>query len=466
MSYQMKIGLEIHAQLKLQTKMFSNVSVNYDSPNTSVSLFDIGIPGCLPILNQESINQSIRAGIGLNCKIQNFVVFDRKHYFYPDLPTGFQITQFYYPLCTDGYVVLNNNKHIGINRIHMETDAGKLIHQDNYSLIDYNRCGISLIEIVTEPHLSSVDEVVDFLHKTIRVLKYTKVCDCDMERGNLRVDVNLSLIDDKNVNTNRVEIKNINSILFVKKAIISEYNRQVKLLQNQQSIVQETRSYNADKGITTSMREKVSYQDYCYIPDHNIPYIILNNQDIQNIKDNLGELPYIREQRYKNYLNNQAIIDTLLNNQFLGNYFDEVIKYTDHKVLCANIITTIVLSLYYKKDQMTKITAENLANLINLYKEHKISIYILKQVVETLYVSSEDPFLYIKNNNLMQDELSHRELEKIAQQVLSENEEAVIKYKNGKIQILQFLIGRFMAQSKGKSNPHVSREIILKYLNK
>ncbi|MFN9113021.1 MAG: Asp-tRNA(Asn)/Glu-tRNA(Gln) amidotransferase subunit GatB, partial [Bacteroidota bacterium] len=337
--YKLTIGLEIHAQINTKSKLFSqSKSDGCDEPNKNVSLIDLGLPGALPRLNEEIVKKAILASLALNGTINKNAKFDRKHYFYPDSPLGYQITQFFHPVCLGGYIELSN-KIIHLDHFHIETDAGKMVHMNNSnSYVDFNRTGIPLIEIVTKPEIESVEEFKEFINELILRLRYIDVCDCNMELGNFRIDTNISISKDHKKLGTRVEIKNLNSVRFAIDAINYEYQRQVELINSGGNVIQETRGFNSDTGETFIMRSKEDFLDYAYMPDFNIPPMDISDELIDEVHKTLPEMPNYRRLRYE-YLG-ESTREVLVSDIRLSDFFDEAARNLLDGNIIANLITT------------------------------------------------------------------------------------------------------------------------------
>ena len=463
----MKIGLEIHAQMNTNSKLFSG-SRNGESenPNENVELFDLAFPGVFPRINEEAINKAIKIGLGLNCTIEKKSRFDRKHYNYPDLPMGFQITQFYKPICINGYLELDSGKKIRINRIHLETDAGKLVHEGQNSLIDYNRCGVPLMEIVTDPDLNSPEEVQEFLELLIRTLKYTDVCNCNMEKGNLRVDINISIPSGQ-----RIEVKNVNSLNFIKKAIEHEYERQTDLITKGIGVnKQETRGFNSENFSTYFMREKESELDYRYIRDFNIQPIIIEEKTIENIKSTMEEMPFDRKKRYQTILSNKEIIDVLLSDKKIGDFFDQTnsIYRGKNNYLIGNIIVSEIMKLINQENGLPidniKITPAYVSEMVNLLDDNVISSKILKTIIADSFKTGNSPKVIVKEKGL--SKITDADfLREILGNTIKNFSEQFTKIKIDP-KLKQFFIGEVMKETKGKADPIITSRILQEFIDK
>ena len=472
--YEVIIGLEVHAQVLSESKLFSSSPTKFGSePNTQVSLVDAAFPGMLPVINEFCIKQAIKTGIGLNAKINNKSIFDRKNYFYADLPQGYQISQYKNPIVGEGSVTLDmpdGEKMIGIERLHLEQDAGKSIHDidPQNTLVDLNRSGVALMEIVSKPDLRSLDEVNAYIKKLRSIMRYLGTCDGNMQEGSLRADVNVSVRKKGETELGtRCEIKNVNSIKFMQMAIDYEANRQVDILEEGGSIDQETRLFDTKKNETRSMRTKEDAHDYRYFPDPDLLPLELNDDFINEIKKEIPELPDEKKKRFIEKFNLSPYeANILVSDIETSKYFEDVSKNSDVK-LATNWITGELFALLNNKSiEITKspITSENLAKLINLIKDGTISGKIAKTVFEIMADSGKDPKKIVEEKGLKQQS-DPKELEKIIDKVISDNPKNVEAYKSGKDKLFGFFVGQVMKQSNGKANPQLVNEILKKKLN-
>ena len=472
--YEVIIGLEVHAQVLSESKLFSSSPTKFGSePNTQVSLVDAAFPGMLPVINEFCIKQAIKTGIGLNAKINNKSIFDRKNYFYADLPQGYQISQYKNPIVGEGSVTLDmpdGEKMIGIERLHLEQDAGKSIHDidPQNTLVDLNRSGVALMEIVSKPDLRSLDEVNAYIKKLRSIMRYLGTCDGNMQEGSLRADVNVSVRKKGETELGtRCEIKNVNSIKFMQMAIDYEANRQVDILEEGGSIDQETRLFDTRKNETRSMRTKEDAHDYRYFPDPDLLPLELNEDFINEIKKEIPELPDEKKKRFIEKFNLSPYeANILVSDIETSKYFEDVSKNSDVK-LATNWITGELFALLNNKSiEITEspITSENLAKLINLIKDGTISGKIAKTVFEIMADSGKDPKKIVEEKGLKQQS-DPKELEKIIDKVISDNPKNVEAYKSGKDKLFGFFVGQVMKQSNGKANPQVVNEILKKKLN-
>ena len=472
--YEVIIGLEVHAQVLSESKLFSSSPTKFGSePNTQVSLVDAAFPGMLPVINEFCIKQAIKTGIGLNAKINNKSIFDRKNYFYADLPQGYQISQYKNPIVGEGSVTLDmpdGEKMIGIERLHLEQDAGKSIHDidPQNTLVDLNRSGVALMEIVSKPDLRSLDEANAYIKKLRSIMRYLGTCDGNMQEGSLRADVNVSVRKKGETELGtRCEIKNVNSIKFMQMAIDYEANRQVDILEEGGSIDQETRLFDTKKNETRSMRTKEDAHDYRYFPDPDLLPLELNDDFINEIKKEIPELPDEKKKRFIDKFNLSPYeANILVSDIETSKYFEDVSKNSDVK-LATNWITGELFALLNNKSiEITEspITSENLAKLINLIKDGTISGKIAKTVFEIMADSGKDPKKIVEEKGLKQQS-DPKELEKIIDKVISDNPKNVEAYKSGKDKLFGFFVGQVMKQSNGKANPQLVNEILKKKLN-
>ena len=474
--WELVIGIEIHAQVKSNSKLFSSSSTDFGSgPNSQVSLVDAAMPGMLPVINKFCVEQAVRSGIGLNAKINNKSIFDRKNYFYQDLPQGYQISQFKDPIVGNGFIdiVLNDQtKRIGIERLHLEQDAGKSLHdQDpNLTFVDLNRSGIALMEIVSNPDMSSADEAVEYVKKVRSILRYLDTCDGNMEQGSLRADVNVSVNKPGDELGTRCEIKNLNSFKYIHSAIIYEAKRQIKLIESGESINQETRLYNIDTGETRSMRSKEDAHDYRYFPDPDLLPLEVTDKFIEELKADIPELPDDKKKRFIDDFKVSAYEATILVSDIdTAKYFEEVVakmgKNQDIK-LAVNWITGELFAILNSKNleiSQSPISAKNLAKLVNLIKNGTISGKIAKTIFELMLDGDKDPQKIVEEKGLKQQS-DPKALEKLIDKIIDDNREKAIEYKNGKEKLFGFFVGQAMKASGGKANPQLINEILKKKL--
>ena len=471
--WEVVIGLEVHAQVTSNSKLFSGSSTKFGAePNTQVSLVDSAFPGMLPVINEYCIQQAVKTGLGLNAKINSYSVFDRKNYFYADLPQGYQISQYKNPIVGEGKITLdlpNGTKTIGIERLHLEQDAGKSIHDldPSNTYVDLNRSGVALMEIVSKPDLRSPDEVNAYIKKLRSIMRYLGTCDGNMQEGSLRADVNVSVRKegDKELGT-RCEIKNVNSIKFMQMAIAYEAQRQVELIESGKSIDQETRLFDTKKNETRSMRSKEDAHDYRYFPDPDLLPLNLDKELIENIKKNLPELPDQKKERFiKDYSLNAYEANVLVSEKEISDYFEEVIKNSDIKLDKNWIMGDLFASLNDKNISISEspVTAKKMSQLIDSISSGIISGRTAKEVFEVMKETGEEPNKIIESKGLQQKS-DPKELEAIIEKILTENKDKVDQYKSGKDKLFGFFVGQVMKVSGGKANPQLVNEILKKKL--
>ena len=468
--WQPVIGLEVHVQVLTNTKLFSPAKNKFgEDANTLVDLIDMGLPGVLPVLNEGAMKQGIKFGLATSAKIAKTMIFDRKNYFYPDLPKGYQITQLHFPIVKDGVVDIGDKK-IRIHQAHLEEDAGKSMHDqyDGKSVIDLNRSGVPLLEIVSEPDIRSASEAVDYLKKIHQIITYLDISDGNMSQGSMRCDANVSIMrpDAKEFGT-RAEIKNINSFKFVEKAINYEIKRQIKILEGGETVEQETRLYDSTKDETRSMRTKEFANDYRYFPCPDLVPTNISEDLIEEVRKNMDELPEEKEGRFKKeYKLDDYEAKVLCSEKSTANFFEEVCKITD-PALSAKWIIGEVNALINKNDialDDSKITSDNFSSLITKIKDGTISGKIAKEVLEEIWNTGKDPEKIIKSKGLEQIS-DEGELESIAQSVLDNNPNQVEAYRSGKDKLFGFFVGQIMKETEGKANPKSINEILKRLLS-
>lgn len=465
--YEMVIGLEVHVELKTKTKIFCSCSTSFGAaPNTHTCPVCMGLPGVLPVLNGQVVEYAIKAGLATNCKIANYSKQDRKNYFYPDLPKAYQISQYDLPLCEHGYLEIETeegSKKIGITRIHIEEDAGKLVHDDKHgTMIDCNRCGVPLIEIVSEPDIRSAEEAKAYLQKLRAVILYTGISDCKMNEGSLRCDVNLSVRKKgETAFGTRTEMKNINSFQYVVKAIEYEYKRQVEAIEAGEKIIQETRKFDANTGKTSAMRSKENANDYRYFPDPDLPPIEITDEEIKKIGDSIPELPDARKQKYTQQFGLSAYLsEKLIAEPELSDYFEDAASHTEYPKAVANILITEIMRLNDSDRFVCPISPENIAELATLFGEQTINSSTVKKLITRMWKEDFDPAVVVEKENLKQ--INDRDvLSKTVEEVLQANMKLVDDYKNGKEQALKAVMGQAMSKTGGKANPVILEEILL-----
>ena len=464
------IGLEVHVQLDTQSKIFCGCSTKFGAEaNTQTCPVCLGLPGSLPVLNKKVLEFAIKTGLALNCRIQNFVKFDRKNYFYPDLPKAYQISQFDLPIASKGALeieVEGISKEIGITRVHLEEDAGKLIHEEgrDVSLVDYNRTGTPLLEIVSEPEMSSLQEAYEYLTRLKLILRYLGVSDCDMEKGSLRCDANASIRKkgEEKLGT-KTELKNMNSFKAVKVALEFEINRQKKLFEKGERIVQETLLWDEKKEVTVVMRSKEEAHDYRYFPEPDLVPFIIKEKDIEKIKKTLPEMPAERLKRFKeNYGLSAESVDILIEDINLADYFEECFKlYPEAKSISNWIVGPVLSELNLKKVEIKELNLKPkaLTELIKVVQEGTVSNLAAKDVFKEMIASNKSAAEIIKEKNLTQISDTDK-LDSFIEEVIKENEKSVNDYKSGKENALKFLIGQVMRKTKGKANPKLVGDIL------
>ena len=477
MKYEPVIGLEVHVQLNTKTKIFCSCSTQFGAqPNSQTCPVCLGLPGVLPVLNEEVLKKGIIAGLALNCEVSQYSKFDRKNYFYPDLPKAYQISQYDMPICKNGYIeipVENGTKKIGITRLHLEEDAGKSIHSEdkseNCSFVDLNRTGVPLAEIVSEPDMRSADEAYNYLQKLKSLIKYTGVSDVNMEEGSLRCDVNISvrLKGDEKFGE-KVEVKNLNSFKAVKAAINYEIERQVDLIEcgEKDKIVQETRLWDNDKQITYSMRSKEDAHDYRYFPDPDLPPIVITSDFVDELKKLLPEMPDQKRERFiKEYNIPLYDAEVLTSVRQLAEYYEDVIDYGANPKKASNWIMSELLGLIDDPEKIYEfpVSSKNLAELLKLIDDNTISGKIAKSVFRDMIETGEEAIAIIDKKGLRQV-TDTSEIESIVDRIIANNPQSVNDYKAGKDKALGFLVGQVMKESRGKANPQIVNELLINKL--
>ena len=471
--YKTVIGLEVHCELKSNSKNFSTARNSYSTiPNSNVSVVDLGFPGILPVVNKEAVKNSIKMAVAMNCEIPDYLTFERKNYFYPDLPKGYQITQFKHPIGTNGYVMINVNgeeKKILIHDTHLEEDTASLDHYPAYSLIDYNRCGVPLLETVTEPCMNSADEAVAFLEGLRSIFLYCDTSYARSDRGQIRCDVNVSLMKEGDTELGtKVEMKNINSFSSVREAIICEVKRQSEILDKGGKILQETRRFDETEGVTYPMRSKEDAIDYKYFTDPNLPPIKIDKEWIEEIRKSI---PKLHNERFRIYTNEYSINEkdayTIVRDKNISDYYEECLSLSGDPKLVSNWLTGSVIG-YLNKYSLTideiKMRPKMLVELINLINSGKISGKQGKEVFEKVMDTGKEPTVVISELGLSQigDEETIRG---IVLEVIDENKALVDDYKNGK-RVFDYFIGQIMKKTKGRANPSLASKILKEELDK
>lgn len=472
--YETVIGLEVHCQLKTNTKVWCSCNADYDneSPNTSTCPICTGQPGALPKLNEKVLDYAIKAALALGCEINGQSHFDRKNYFYPDSPKNYQITQFFKPYAENGKLEITTNSGkeavIGIERIQIEEDTAKSIHTASETLLNYNRASVPLVEIISKPEIKNAEEAYAYLNTLKDRLKYTKVSDVSMELGSLRCDANVSVRrkGDTKLGT-RTETKNLNSFKAVVRAIEYETSRQIEIIEGGGRVVQETRLWDEENAVTKPMRSKEEAMDYRYFPEPDLPAVIISEERLNKVREEMPEFADEKAKRFiKEYKLNEKEAVTLSSEQELAEYYEEIIKITDDARMSANWVLTEVLRVLKEKNvtiEKFTVSAENIGKLIKLIKSNVISSKIAKEIFEILLAEDRDPEIIVKEKGLVQI-TDNSEIEKIVEQVLSENAASVEDYRNGKSNALKYLVGQAMRLSKGKANPQMINEMILERL--
>lgn len=474
--YEVVIGLEVHAQLKTKTKIFCNCPVDFGvEPNTNVCPICLGMPGVLPVLNKQVVMYAIKTGLSLNCQIAKRCKFDRKQYFYPDLPKNYQISQYDEPICKNGFLNVDGKK-IGIERIHMEEDAGKLVHAGSdrlhgseYSLVDYNRTGTPLLEIVSKPDIRSPEEAKEYAQTLRNILRYIDVCDGNLEEGSMRCDVNISLrpYGTKTLGT-KCEIKNVNSFKSLVRAINAEIERQTEMLEKGGKIIQETRLFEENTGKTISMRSKEEAHDYRYFPEPDLVPLEVDDEWIKEIKETIPELPHEKKLRYpKEYGLNEEDTKVLIEDRNISEFYEAAVRMGANPKKAANWLIGPVTA--YLKEHKTDIisslmTPKQLAELVSLIEQGVINEGIAKaEILEELLSKGTDPYEIIEQKGLAQitDESALKELVK---QVLENNPEQLKQLKEGKEKVRGFFVGQIMKKTQGKANPQIVNKLIDEFI--
>jgi aspartyl-tRNA(Asn)/glutamyl-tRNA(Gln) amidotransferase subunit B len=467
------IGMEVHAQISSKSKLFSGASTEFGADeNSNVSLVDAAFPGMLPVINAYCVNQAIKTGHALNAQINRYSVFDRKNYFYPDLPQGYQISQFTYPIIGEGYVVVdlkdNKARFIGIERLHLEQDAGKSLHDmhPTLSYIDLNRSGTALMEIVTKPDIRSPEEAAAFMTKLRTILRYIETCDGNMDQGSMRADVNVSVRKQGDILGTRCEIKNVNSVKFIKQAAEFEARRQVQILENGGIIDQETRLFDPKTGETRTMRSKEDAHDYRYFPDPDLLPLKLSEEQIQQAISELPELPDKRKLRFIKQFNLSLYdANVLTAEKESADYFEQVATGRDAKLASVWVINELFGALNKENLLITHspISADNLGKMIDLISNGTISGKIGKQLFEMMWTDNQDPALLVEKHGLKQV-TDFSEIEKVIDFVIASSPENVAAFKSGKPKLIGWFVGQVMKQTGGKASPEVVNELLMRKL--
>ncbi len=470
--YEPVIGLEVHCELATKTKIFCACSTAFGAePNTQVCPVCLGMPGSLPVLNGKVVDYAIKAGLATNCEITKFSKNDRKNYFYPDLPKAYQISQYDLPLCVHGHLDIESEKGqktIGITRIHIEEDAGKLVHdKEKGTFVDCNRCGVPLIEIVSEPDMRSAEEAVAYVKKLRAIIRYTGISDCKMQEGSLRADVNLSVRHkgDEKLGT-RTEMKNLNSFTYIQKAIEYEYKRQVELLEKGEKVIQETRRYDVNSGKTFSMRKKENSDDYRYFPDPDLVPIVTSNEKLARLKSEIPELP---DDRKKKYINNYGLTaydaELITNEPGTADYFETAAEKTKYPKIAANLVISDVMTSYDPETEDIPVEPEHLAQIADMLGDGEINSSVGKSVLKSLWENDCDAYEYIEKNNLKQIS-DESKLKPIIDEIIKANPKSVSDYLKGKTAAAKALMGQVMRKTSGRANPTAAEKIIVDSLEK
>ncbi len=470
--YKTVIGLETHCELNTNHKVFSKSKNEYTlTPNINITPIDLGLPGILPVINKESVIKALQAALALNCDVTDYMKFDRKNYFYPDLPKGYQITQSRRPVGINGYLMIESNnidKKVLIHDIHLEEDTASLDHSGNQTLIDYNRAGVPLIEIVTEPCLNSADEAISYLESLRNLLLYCNLSDARADRGQIRCDVNISLMEEDATELGtKVEIKGTNSFMNVKDAILVEVERQQSILNAGGKIVQETRRYDDINKQTIHMREKVEAVDYKYYPESNIPDIKIDDSLLEQLKNNLPLLPYERKKKYQELGLNEKDIKTLIKDKSLSDYYDLLLLENIDSLTAINWFTSMIMTHLNKEHLMINeisLTPNMLGEIIKLVSDNKISNKQAKEIINKALIEGKNPIDIYKSMDVTQitDDTYIRD---IIVRLINNNLGLVEDYKKGK-NVFNFFIGQVMKETKGQANPKIASDILKEELDK
>lgn len=472
--WEIVIGLEVHAQITTQSKLFSGASTQFgNEPNTNVSFIDAGMPGMLPVINELAIEHAVRTGLALGAQINLRSIFDRKNYFYPDLPQGYQISQYLDPIVGKGEILLDmpggEVKKVGVTRIHVEQDAGKSLHEYNpkFSYIDLNRAGVALMEIVSEPDMRSADEAAAYLKKLRSIVRYIGTCDGDMEKGNMRCDANVSVRKPGDPFGTRCEIKNVNSIRFLHKAIEFEAMRQVEIIESGGKINQETRLFDSSKGETRTMRTKEDAHDYRYFPDPDLLPLELEQLFVDNIKSSLPELPDQKKQRYiDTYGLSSYDASVIVAEKEYAEYYEQLVAKSDPK-LASNWMTGELFGRLNKLGvdiEQSPVSAAKLGGLLSLIGDNTISGKIAKDVLDLMFETGKDAAVIVEEKGMKQV-TDTGAIEKVIDEVMAANGDKVAEYRSGKDKLFAFFVGQVMKLSGGKANPAAVNDLLKKKLS-
>ncbi|MCR4435837.1 MAG: Asp-tRNA(Asn)/Glu-tRNA(Gln) amidotransferase subunit GatB [Clostridiales bacterium] len=476
MEYEIVIGLEVHAELSTKSKIYCSCTTEFGGEeNTHCCPICTGMPGVLPVLNKKVVEYAVRAGLATNCTIADYSKQDRKNYFYPDLPKAYQISQYDFPLCKNGYIDIETDgktKRVGITRIHIEEDAGKLMHDewDTGTLVDYNRCGVPLIEIVGEPDLRSAEEARAYMEKLRSILQFIGVSDCKMQEGSLRADVNLSVrpVGQKELGT-RTEMKNLNSFRSIVRAVEAEAQRQIREIESGGTVVQETRRWDDERGLSVSMRSKEEAHDYRYFPEPDLVPIVLDKEWVEGIRASLPELPDARKKRYvREFGLPEYDAEILTSSKVLSDFFDDAVKQSSNAKAVSNWIMGDLMRILKEKGMEVEnipFPAGYLARLVGLIEKGTISGTIAKKVFEKMFLSGKGPETIVKEEGLevVSDEGA---LTAVVRKVLDNNPQSVADYRKGKEKALGFLVGQAMRETKGKADPQLINKLLKEAMDK
>ena len=447
-------GLETHVELQTKSKIFCSCSASFGAePNTHCCPVCTGEPGSLPVLNREVLAYAIKAGLATNCTISRLTRMDRKNYVYPDLPKAYQISQFEAPICVGGYIELDSGKHIRINHIHMEEDAGKLVHEGGYTYVDYNRGGVPLIEIVSEPDIASVEEAAEYVDKLRLIMRHIGVSDCKMQEGSMRSDVNISVHRAGEPLGTRAEIKNMNSPSFMEKALRYEYKRQCEALDNGEKIVQETRRYNEASQTTESMRNKEDAQDYRYFPEPDILTVHVSDEFIKAVADSMPKLPDELRREFLSYGISEVEAKRLVEYKRIADFYAYAASFADAKIAANIILGDIFRSMQTEEEKERfelKFTPDDFVALVKLRAENKINASIQKRVLQEMLLKGGSPSKYLSAEDTAS--VSGEDVEKLCREAVAANERAVRDYLSGKEQALKAVLGYVMKATRGKAN--------------
>ncbi len=475
MNYEMVIGLEVHVELSTKSKIFCSCTTEFGGdPNTHCCPVCTGLPGVLPVLNEKVVEYAIRAGIATNCEITKYNKFDRKNYFYPDLPKAYQISQLYLPICQNGHVDIETSKgtkSIGIHEIHMEEDAGKLIHDpwDDCTLADYNRCGVPLLEIVSEPDFRSAEEVTAYLQKLKSTFEYLDISDCKMQEGSMRADINLSVrpVGSDTFGT-RTEMKNMNSFKAIARAIEGEFNRQVEVIESGKKVIQETRRWDDNKERSYAMRSKENAHDYRYFPEPDLPPVEISDEWIERVRSEQPEMALEKQKRYQEEFGLPEYDARMITGEkAMADFFEEATKLTNKPKEVSNWIMGDIFRMLKELSIETshmKLSPDNLAKLIMMIDKGTINRNTAKKVLSAVFDDNADCEQYVKDNGLQMVN-DTAAVEEVIKKVLENNPQSVSDYKGGKQKAFGFIVGQCMKELKGKANPAVVNELLKKALS-